>query len=182
MTDTHTARLIHVTFFPDEYAKTKTTKDLQLQDLRDLILTASANAKTDLQWLKLAKFGDVPSERNCLRYDDNVRAIYGIVAEHDASTMSFDEALGRLRAAMVTALVYTSPSHTEDKPRWRVVAPTSDSWSPAQHARLVARINGVLGGVLTPESFDLSRAYYYGKINGNPYHRAECTYQSAFRP
>jgi hypothetical protein len=143
--------------------------------LRDLILTTSADAKADLQLLKLARFGDTPSENNCIRYDDNVLALIGIVGEHDAETMSFDEAIRRLRAAMVTALVYTSPSHTVAKPRWRVVAPTSDSWSPAQHARLVARINGVLGGVLSGESFTLSQPYYYGKINGNAAHRAEYT-------
>jgi hypothetical protein len=90
--------------------------------------------------------------------------------------MSFDEAVRRLRTAMVTALVYTSPSHTEAKPRWRVVAPTSDSWSPALHSCLIARLNGILGGVLSGESFTLSQPYYYGKINGNAAHRAEYTF------
>jgi hypothetical protein len=57
------AQLIHVTFFRDEYAFTKTTKDLAIWELRDLILNTSANAKTDLQLLKLAWFGDTPSQK-----------------------------------------------------------------------------------------------------------------------
>jgi hypothetical protein len=168
-------RLIHVTFFRDEYARTKSAKDMALWDLRDLILTTSADAKTDLQLLKLAWFGDTPSEKNCLRYDANVRALSGVIGEHDAGTMSFDEALERLRAAKITALVYTSPSHTEARPRWRVIAPTSDSWSPAQHSCLIARLNGVLGGVLAPESFTLSQPYYFGKLNGNSAYCAKYT-------
>jgi putative DNA primase/helicase len=37
---------------------------------------------------------------------------------------------------------------------------------------MVARVNGVLGGVLAPESFTLSQSYYYGSVGGNPAHRA----------
>lgn len=174
--ETDGVRLIHVTFFKDEYAKTMSTKDMALWELRDLILTTSADAKDDLQYLKLAWFGNRPSDKNCLRNNANVDGLSGSVAEHDASTMSFDEAVRRLREARVTALVYTSPSNTEAKPRWRVVAPTSESCPPDLHSRLIARLNGILGGVLSGESFTLSQSYYFGKINGNPYHRVEMTF------
>lgn len=167
-------QLIHVTFFKDEHAFTLETRDMALWDLRDLILSTSADAKTDLQLLKTAWFGNTPSAKKCLRHNDNVQALSGVIGEHDASTMSFDEALGRLRKAMITALIYTSPSHTEDRPRWRVIAPTSERWSSDEHARLIARLNGVLGGVLSGESFTLSQPYYYGKLNGNSAHR--CIY------
>ena len=176
--DTHDAgiRPIHVTFFRNEYAPTLETKNMTLRDLRDLVLTTKADKKENLRLLKLAKFGPTPSENNCLRYDDNIIALSGVVVEHDAETMSLDDALARLRAVPLTALVYTSPSHTPERPRWRVVAPTSDSWSPAMHGTLVARLNGVLGGVLKePESFVLSQPYYFGKVGNNPHHRAEYT-------
>ena len=39
--------------------------------------------------------------------------------------------------------------------------------------RLVARINGLFGGKLAPESFVLSQAYLYGSVNNNPDHRVE---------
>ena len=35
---------------------------------------------------------------------------------------------------------------------------------------MVARLNGVLGGILSAESFTLSQSYYYGSINHNPAH------------
>ena len=38
---------------------------------------------------------------------------------------------------------------------------------------LVARVNGLFGGKLAPESFVLSQAYLYGRVNDNPAHRVE---------
>ena len=138
------ARSIHVTFFADELARTKTSDELMLWELRDLVRTTTASEKGKLPWLKLARFGDQPSKNKCLRHDDNVRAISGVELDYDGEKMSFDEALARLRKARLAALVYTSPSHTPAKPRWRVALPASDSWSPMQRARLVARVNGVI--------------------------------------
>ena len=39
--------------------------------------------------------------------------------------------------------------------------------------KFVARINGLFGGKLAPESFVLSQAYLYGHVNDNPDHRVE---------
>lgn len=36
---------------------------------------------------------------------------------------------------------------------------------------MMSRLNGVLGGVLAPESWTLSQSYYYGSVDGNPAHR-----------
>ena len=38
---------------------------------------------------------------------------------------------------------------------------------------LVARLNGILGGVLARESFTLSQAFYYGSVDSNPNHQVE---------
>ena len=86
--------------------------------------------------------------------------------------VSFDTAVDKLRAANLRALVYTSPSHTNEKPRWRILLPASAGLPPAGHKRLVARVNGVLGGIIADESFTLSLPYYYGKIGDNPDHQA----------
>ena len=69
-------------------------------------------------------------------------------------------------------MLYTSPSHTEEKPRWRVLCPTSRDLPPEQRAKLVARLDGIFGGVFAPESFTLSQSYYYGSVNNNAAHRA----------
>jgi hypothetical protein len=53
-----------------------------------------------------------------------------------------------LRGADLAALIYETPSHSPGKPRWRVVCPTSGDLPPSERERLVARLNGVLGGTV----------------------------------
>ena len=102
----------------------------------------------------------------------NVVSISGIEADYDGEEISFEEATKIVEAARLSALLYTSPSHTEEKPRWRVLCPTSRDLPPEQRAKLVARLNGIFGGVFAPESFTLSQSYYYGSVNYNAEHCA----------
>ena len=104
------ARPIYVTFFPDEFARTLEARAMTLLSLRDLVLSTSAATKADLRLLKLARFGTEPSKNNCLRYNDNVCAIFGVAVDYDAEVIPFAEAVGRIRAARLRALIYTSPS------------------------------------------------------------------------
>ncbi|MFL5255854.1 MAG: hypothetical protein ACJ8AI_23740, partial [Rhodopila sp.] len=76
-------------------------------------------------------------------------------------------------SAGVAGMLYTSPSHSEDAPRWRILCPVSADRAPDRREPLLARLNGVLGGVLAPESFTLSQSYYFGSVNSNPSHRVE---------
>lgn len=168
-------RPVAVTFFRNEYAKTLDAKDMQLSELRDLILKESASTKDRLPWLKLATFGDKTTPKGSLRHDDNVIAISGIELDYDGAVMGFDEAAAHVRNAQLQALVYTSPSHTVTKPHWRILLPTSCDLPPEERAKLVARVNGVFGGVFAPESFTLSQSFYYGSVGNNSAHRAEYT-------
>jgi hypothetical protein len=68
-------------------------------------------------------------------------------------------------------MVYTSPSHTAERPRWRVLAPFSKELAPSARAKMVARLNGLFSGAFAAESFTLSQSYYYGHLvddAGNP--------------
>ncbi len=87
--------------------------------------------------------------------------------------MSFDEAVTQLRKAGLLFLIYTSPSHTLAKPRWRVLAFSSQPQPPTERARLLARVNSLLGGLASDKSWTLSQAYYFGSVNKNPAHRCE---------
>src|ERR1035437_4164477 len=111
-------RLVHVTFFRDEFAKTLDAKDMLLPDLRDLILKETASTKDKLPWLKLATFGDKRTAKGSLRHDDNVNSISGIELDYDGEAMAFDDAVVIIKRTRLQALVYTSPSHTVTKPRW----------------------------------------------------------------
>ncbi|WP_377829530.1 DUF3987 domain-containing protein [Bradyrhizobium lupini] len=173
---------VHVTFFKDYAAKTRTTDDLTLIELRERIMNASAREKDKLPWLKLTSFGNRRSINGSLRHDANVTEITGIELDYDDENIAFDDALKAVSELGISALVYTSPSHTPDAPRWRILAPTSKPRPPDARAKLVARLNGALKSKLgaqtiaANESFTLSQAYYYGWVNKpDRDHRAEVT-------
>ena len=74
-----------------------------------------------------------------------------------------------LRKAGVSAVIYTTASHRLEAPRWRVVAWVAKPIAPADYFDLVSLLNGVLGGILAPESWDAWRIYYYGPVQGVEY-------------
>lgn len=172
---------VHVTFFRDAQAARLTTDSLTLYDLRERILNASAREKSKLPWLKLAVFGAKPTNKNSLRHDANVVAISGIEIDYDGDKIAFADVLDILTWLRIHSLIYTSPSHTADKPHWRILAPTTRNLPPAMRAKLVARLNGVLlaklgaDEVAADESATLSQAFYYGYVINKPDldHRAE---------
>ena len=166
-------RPLTVTKFLDEKALSKTKHRKTLRQLVPIIRDRSAPTKAELPWLKLARFGEIRTRRNSLRNNRNVQAIEGIEGDHDAGTMPVAEAVKLLQAAGVAALIYTSPSHTAERPRWRVLCPTSAPLPPAERKRLCAGLNGILGGALAVESFTLSQSYYFGRVADNPDHRVE---------
>lgn len=159
-------REITLTRFNDAGARRAFRHLVPLRGLAPKIVERRAERKDRLPWLKLATFGDVPSRKGSLRHNGNVTAIDGIEGDHDAGTLTPAEAAQRLQQAGIAALIYTSPSHTPERPRWRVLAPLSRSMAPAHRERLCARLQGVLGGALAPESFALSQSYYYGGVAG----------------
>ena len=126
-------------------------------------------SKHECPLLKLATFGQALSNKGSLRHDANVTAIYGVEGDHDAETMTPEDAVHRLATAGVASIVYTSASHGPTRSRWRVLVPTSQPYAPAAHRELVGRLNAVLGGTLSTESFTLSQSYYFGRVSGVPY-------------
>ena len=166
-------RTVRITFFPDQTARSLQTADLTLSQLAEGIAKQTAASKMELPWLKLAIFGDKRSEKSCLRTNANVLHVTGIEAEHDAGEISFDTAIAVMREARVRSLLYTSPSYRPaTKERWRILLPLSQNHPPETREKLVARINGLFGGKIEPESFVLSQAYLFGHVD-NPDHRVE---------
>jgi hypothetical protein len=166
-------RKVMITLFRNKAATKLEVVGVTLHELADLIKTKTAADKTQLPLLKMAIFGDERTKKNCLRNNANVLNITGVDAEHDAETMSFDTAVETLRAANIRSLLYTSPSYVPaTKERWRILVPLSKEHPPDTRVKMVARVNGLLKGQLSGESFTLSQAYYYGHVN-NPAHRVE---------
>lgn len=159
-----------ITLFTDFGAASKTEALVSLNELAHRIRSTNSAQKSSLPWLKLARFGQIRTEKNSLRHDANVLAITGIEADYDGEQMSVAEAVERLDKAGILAMLYTSPSHTEDAPRWRVLCPTSTSLEPQRREKLMGRLNGLFRGIFSTESWTLSQAYYFGRVQRSPSH------------
>lgn len=164
---------IPITFFADYAAASKHEEAYTSRALAERIRVVTASSKGRLPWLKLATFGDKRSDKNSLRNDANVRAVTGIEADYDLGRMPVDDAHARLEQQGVASILYTSPSHTEDAPRWRVLCPLSQEMQPERRRALLGRLNGLMGGIFSRESWALSQSYYFGSVNHNPSHRVE---------
>ena len=162
-----------VTMFVNHTATTQRLDRVNLDELCHRIAETTASSKKALPWLKLAIFGDARTNKGCLRHDANILKVSGSEADYDGGTYSFDDARDTLASAGVLAILYTSPSHTEDAPRWRVLCPFSTELPPAERNRMMDRLNGLFGGAFAGESWTLSQSYYYGSVNRNPSHRVE---------
>jgi hypothetical protein len=179
---------IHVTFIANK-SGTKLKSDMMtLPQLRDRILKTRAKEKLELGWLKLATFGNVRSEPTAtskggaLRHDANVLTVEGIELDFDGAhgtvVMSLDEAIEIIKRMNIRTLIYTTPSSTADKPRWRILMPFSESMpldplsSPKVRkevrAKYVARVNGYFGNIFAHESFTLSQGFVYGHVLNKP--------------
>jgi AAA domain/Primase C terminal 2 (PriCT-2) len=165
-------RKLFLTIFKDETGCEKFKGECTLPEWRDNILTANATSKDKLHWLKGAKFGDALSEKKSYRTNLNVKYLTAIVVEHDSGEIGLDAAADIIRDAGLRGLLYTSPSHKADKPKWRIILPLSYQADKGRHEILVATVNGLFDGLLSPESFTLSQSYYFGSVNHNNDHRA----------
>ncbi|MDQ2093292.1 virulence-associated E family protein [Rhodalgimonas zhirmunskyi] len=160
-------RPLNVTIFPDEYAASKKSGQLSLREIEVGIKKRIRPRKSQLKFVKLALFGEERSSRACYRTNANVLSVEGIEGDYDGEVMSPEEARDLLAENDIAGLIYTTPSHTPEKPRWRVMCPFSKALEPEDRAVMLARVNGVLGGILARESFTLSQAFYYGGV-GKP--------------
>jgi hypothetical protein len=93
-----------------------------------------------------------------------VLEIHGVEADYDAETVSFDDARDLLKRVGVSCVLYTTKSNTPQKPRWRVLCPTSGPITAEDRTRLLNLLNGALGGILAPESWTLSQSYFFGRL------------------
>lgn len=166
-------RPIGVTRFDDVAARSQQRDRVSLRDFAESIRRTRAAAKAELPLCKLATFGDVPTPRRSLRHDANLVAIDGIEGDYDAGVVSVDDARARLEAAGLAAVIFTTPSHRPDAPRWRVLCPTSEPMTRDDRAALAERLNAALGGILARESFTASQAFYFGAVGEATHHRVE---------
>jgi hypothetical protein len=168
---------VSVTLLRDQFARTK--RFLQLATIEKFgrcCVATHAPCKSDLPLGCFARFGREPSENGCLRYAANVKALTGCCGDYDgprngSDTLTFATAEALLREARLEAVISETPSSTRDAPRWRVWCPASGEYQDALRETLqlwVARLNGLLGGQLAPESYRLSQSFFIGGVDSKP--------------
>ena len=163
-------RPLAITQFPNRFAKDKRELRKSLRKIAPQIQNRSASRKDALPMLKLGRYGEIRSDKGALRHDPNFLEFDGIECDHDAGTMSIAEVVEWFTAAGVAALIYPTSSHTPEHPHWRAFLPTSRTLPAGERFGLIARVQGVVKGVLADESFASSTGWYYGRVEGNPHH------------
>lgn len=159
-------RALDLSLFADPFARSIKRESLSLRTLSERIAATRANAKAGLPLIKFARFGDQKTKRGAYRHDANLISVSGVEGDYDAGEIQPQEAARRLQAANLAGLIYSTPSHTDAAPRWRVFCPCDQTHAPDRRAELLARVNGALGGILAPESFTLSQSYFIGRVDG----------------
>jgi hypothetical protein len=126
--------------------------------------------KDSSRMVKFAMFTGEKTDKDCLRTDGFMTWITGIEGDYDAGIVTSKHALELLEQHSIKGVIVTSHRHTPEKPRWRVYCPLSTAHAPDARLRLVARLNGAMGGILAGESFTLSQSYYVGRpLDGGEY-------------
>ena len=114
---------MRITSFTDVKGTKRCTAWMTLGDFATAaIATTTAPDKASLPLVKLAAFGDRRSPKGSLRHDKNLLDVSGIELDYDGEELPLDEAVRLLAAAKVPAVIYSSPSHRPDRPRWRILA------------------------------------------------------------
>jgi len=161
---------MRITTFPTVNAATANTSDEPWEAFVARCKNPQVySSKQACPLIKLATFGEQRTARGALRHDANVLSVSGIEGDYDAGDISPDVVKMLLECEGIKALIYTTPSHTAKKPRWRVLCPLSAEHQPNERREMVARLNGALGGILAPESFGLSQSFYFGSVEGVEY-------------
>jgi hypothetical protein len=161
---------IHISVFSDLYGKTITPTKMSWKRFCDSLKNPKQyDNKRECPLLKLALFGNNRTGKGSLRHDGNILEISGIEVDYDGEQMSPEFAARQINDLGIKAIVYTTPSHKPNAPRWRVLFPFSQPLSPDERDYWVSLANGLLDGVLAIESWTLSQAFYYGQVKGVTY-------------
>lgn len=161
---------MQITTFPDVKATSLQAYDEPWETFAARFINPPRYAsKMACPLVKLATFGEVRTQAGCLRSESNIVSVSGVEGDYDGGEMSADLAALLLGATGILAVVYTSPSHTADKPRWRVLAPLSADHPVAARREFIGRINAALGGVLASESYTAAQSFFIGAVEGVPY-------------
>src|SRR6516162_10129492 len=127
--------------------------------------TTTALHKSLLPWIKFGVFTGERTAKGCCRCDAFMTAITGAECDYDAGEITALDIALWLQAAGVEAIIGETASSKPEAPRWRVWLPASREYTGTPdelrtlRQRWVARVNGIVNGMLDGSSFTLSQAF-----------------------
>jgi len=131
---------------------------LSLREFERMVRDTRAKRKDLLPLISFFRFRDNHrSNANALRFS-------AITLDYDGESVPLKEGAEKFRAAGLSALLHETASSKRDAPRWRAILPVSEPLPVASYAAMVARANGLLGGILAPESFTPAQQYFVGHV------------------
>jgi KaiC/GvpD/RAD55 family RecA-like ATPase len=159
---------IDVAILKDRRALSLKHKTLSMRDLSTAL--PEAVSKDKMGHIKLGRFTGEATAKGSYRHNAAHASVSGIEGDYDAGTMTVEQAVHALARAGVAAMIYTTPSHQQPGKghRWRVLCPLSKDTVPSERQGMLARVNGVLGGTLSTESFTPAQSYAFGTVKGDP--------------
>jgi len=168
-------RLLRVSLFATVSGQSIRHEAMSWQALADLLSAPLTKAdKRSLPMFVPTVYGDVWSQGRTpsLKHSGNVLGpVSAVVGDVDRSNVTPAEAAQLLQGAGVEALVVTTSSHrpAEGSNCFRVVCPLAADAPLDELPRLVSFLNGAVGGILASESWNLRRAWFYGRVLGVPF-------------
>jgi hypothetical protein len=157
-----------VTIFPDLSGATLSVEVHTLASLEKRIIDTIVATREDQPLISGCRFGNRVSSHNSLRHNGNVLGINAVVIDYDQGgpRVVLDVVKRNLMRANISSIVHTTASHRPEATRFRLIAPLSQEYAPAQHLRFVEELNFVLGGTAATESKTLSQGWYLGRVDG----------------
>ena len=172
---------ICITVFPDVFAREKYPEFVSLNAFAERLRDTRAASKAELPLFSPGSYDRKRTAAKALRHDNNLVELFAVVGDYDGEKLSVDAARAALATVGVCAVVVTSPSHTPERPRWRVICPLSDplnraranasGFELAEYHRLASRLAGVFADNIAAESWNRSQGWYIGTVNGAPDHQ-----------
>lgn len=162
---------MRLTVFPDLSGKEFSEHDISLSNLPNFLSSPSALSKAALPLFKMAIFSGESTSKGSKRADRFVRTLTGMEIDYDAGEISIEEAQATLEKAGVQAVLYTSPSWTQEHPKWRALLPFSKECTSglvSMRRRCFRILDPLFPGAIAPESRTLSQAYFFGHLEGKP--------------
>jgi len=146
---------------------------IPLQDLPAFIGRPQADDKAGLPLFKAARFSGGLTAKGSSRADRFVLSRSGVEIDYDAGKTSLEKAYECIQEAGLVAILYTTPSWTKAKPKWRAFFPFSqERKGPVEFLKAwsilcVDYVEDLLPDPVANESRTLSQAFYYGSVKGN---------------